>query len=155
MKKGGLRKSDPMGGGLPHEAFEHTDEIEKQKPPGKRSSNDAIHGTRKKLGARSFDGFIKKGRNANGATEKVVLRKTWTTGLTPSKYPFQHLAWGVPPERRTPSNFVVWPLRNMPRGDAVYRGPHNKAHSGRDGTRPSPLANRDQFVRCYNSSILR
>src|SRR5205809_7168117 len=39
--------------------------------------------------------------------------KTWTTGLTPSKDPFQRFAWGVPPAKKGDYAYLLHIIRSM------------------------------------------
>src|SRR6266705_2755657 len=39
--------------------------------------------------------------------------KTWTTGLTPSKDPFQRFAWGVPPPKKGDYAYLLHIIRSM------------------------------------------
>src|SRR5262245_58244525 len=57
--------------------------------------------------------------------------KTWTTGLTPSKDPFQRFAWGVPPARQGDYAYLLHIIRSMKStGKAACILPHGVLFRG-------------------------
>jgi type I restriction enzyme M protein len=57
--------------------------------------------------------------------------KTWTTGLTPSKDPFQRFAWGVPPTKKGDYAFLLHIIRSMKgAGKAACILPHGVLFRG-------------------------
>ena len=57
--------------------------------------------------------------------------KTWTTGLTPSKDPFQRFAWGVPPAKKGDYAYLLHIIRSMKgAGKAACILPHGVLFRG-------------------------
>src|SRR3990172_9273446 len=57
--------------------------------------------------------------------------KTWTTGLTPSKDPFQRFAWGVPPTKKGDYAYLLHIVRSMKSsGKAACILPHGVLFRG-------------------------
>ncbi|MFI5165242.1 MAG: N-6 DNA methylase [Thermoanaerobaculales bacterium] len=57
--------------------------------------------------------------------------KTWTTGLTPSKDPFQRFAWGVPPTKKGDYAYLLHIIRSMKgAGKAACILPHGVLFRG-------------------------
>ena len=57
--------------------------------------------------------------------------KTWTTGLTPSKDPFQRFAWGVPPAKQGDYAYLLHIIRSMKSaGKAACILPHGVLFRG-------------------------
>jgi type I restriction enzyme M protein len=69
--------------------------------------------------------------------------KTWTTGLTPSKDPFQRFAWGVPPAKKGDYAYLLHIIRSMKgAGKAACILPHGVLFRG-----DAEAAIRQQLVR--------